>query len=145
MKLLKTAGLNFWFNATATVLTFVATILMIVTNSTQGYALQSAPLGIAFAVLAVLFACGATVLVLKFADTHFIPSLVGLAALVFNVVAIAVMILGRANLVASLFTFDAYNNIGWKVFNVSITSLVFFLLAELVLIVGSFLSRKEKA
>ena len=143
MKFLKNASSNFWLNAVAIVFTLVGTILLISTSATPGYSIPSSGLGIAFAVLAIIFAGGSIALARKFGETHPIPSVLGLAALIFNVIAIAVIILGRANLAASLLTFDSYNSIGWSVFAVSISALIFFLLADIALIVGAFLSRKS--
>lgn len=143
MKFLKSAGVNFWLGAVAALFTLIATILLIVTCSTPGYSVSSSGLGITFAVLAIILAAAAVFTALKLGDAHPVPSVLGLAALVFNVVAIAVIILGRANLAASLFTFDSHNAIGWSVLGVSIASLVLFLLADIALIVGAFFSKKQ--
>ena len=143
MKFLKSVGMNFWFNASATLFALLGAILLMVTNGTPGYALGMAGAGIAFAILAVLASAGSVALLRKFGATHPATSVTGIAAVVFNVVAISVLILGRANLAASLFTFDAYNNIGWGVFSVSVASMVFFVLSALGLIVGAFFDDKK--
>lgn len=143
MKFVKSVGLNFWFNAAATLFALLGAILLMVTNGTPGYALEMAEIGIAFAILAVLAAAGGALLSKKFGAVHPVPSAVGIAAVVFNVVAVAVLILGRANLAASLFTFDAYNNIGWGVFSVSVASMVFFVLSSVALMVGAFFGDKK--
>ena len=143
MKFLKSVGINFWFSAAATLFALLGAILLMVTNGTPGYALGMAGAGIAFAILAVLASAGSAFLSEKFGATHFTTSVAGIAAVVFNVVAISVLILGRANLAASLFTFDAYNNIGWGVVSVSVASMVFFVLSALALMVGAFFGDKK--
>lgn len=144
MNVLKNAGINFWLNASSVLLTLIGTILLIVTNSTAGYELSQFGLGITFAVLSLVFACGAAYLVTKMDATHPIPSVLGLAVLVSEVIVIATLILGRANLAASLFTFDEHNIIGWGVFRVSVTAMVFFLLSSIIMIVGAFISKSTK-
>ena len=74
-EMIKKAGITFWFNAVAAVLSLVALILFAVTNGTQGYSVYNGGLGIALSVLGLIAVCGMTVSSLKFGSQHFLTAL----------------------------------------------------------------------
>jgi hypothetical protein len=141
---IKKAGVTFYLNVIAAVLTLVAAIIYIATNATRGYAVINGGMGIAFVIIALLLIVGGTYLSLKFGSQHFLKAIADVLAIVLICVAFGVLLSDRVGIASSLFTWDSHNANGWAAFYSSIVCLVFMLLAVLVIIVNAFFDNSKK-
>jgi hypothetical protein len=141
---LKKAGVTFYLDVAAGVLSLVAAILFIATNAARGFAVLNGGMGIAFAVIGLVLIAGGAYLSIRFGAQHFLTAIVKLVALVFLCLAIGVLLSDRVGLASSLFTWDSHNSAGWSAFYSSVVSIIFMLLAVIVLIVNAFLDNKKK-
>ena len=141
---LKKAGVTFYLNVAAGLLALIGWIIYLVTNATAGYAIVGGGVGIALGLLAVLMIAGAAYTSIRFGAQHYITAAIKIAAMVFVMVTLGVLLLDRVGLASSLLTWDSHNALGWSVFNTSIVCAVFLLLSAITLIVCAFF-KNEKA
>ena len=142
-EMIKKAGITFWFNAVAAVLSLVALILFAVTNGTQGYSVYNGGLGIALSVLGLIAVCGMTVSSLKFGSQHFLTAVLRVATIVFLFAAFGILLSDRVGLASSLFTWDSHNTIGWGALYNSIACAIMLLVAVILLTVNAFLNSEK--
>lgn len=142
-EVIKKLGLTFWFTVVAGILTLTATIIFGVTNSTAGYSVEKGPLGIALGVLAVVLIGVSAFTTYKFGAQNPITAALKLVALIFVCVDISLLVMSRAILASALFTWDAYNDLGWSVLYTSIGAVVVAVIAILVLIVTAFMNNRK--
>jgi hypothetical protein len=140
---LKKAGVTFYLNVVACILSLVASILFIASNATRGYAVLNGGAGIAFAVLAVLLIAGGAFLSIKFGSQHYLTAIVKLVALVFLCLAMGILLSDRVGLASSLFTWDSHNSVGWGAFYSSVVCIIFILLSVIILIVNAFFDNRK--
>ena len=140
---MKNTGKSFVLHLAAAVLALAGMVIYFVTNSTPGYALISGTTGIIAGVAGVILSAVCALAVRKFGAQHFTAFILGLAALAGLMVAIGVLLSGRAELASALFTWNSGNTLGWRVFYTSVASGACLLVSVIVLIVAGF--AKDKA
>ena len=110
----------------------------------EDYALASMGMYAAEIVAAVVLVALAAWSATRDADNGII-GLAATAVSVFLLVNVAVSVVGSRILLASgLFTWNSANQVGWSVWNSTITAVVVLLVAGLVLVVGAFLPQGKK-
>lgn len=145
MKLLKKFPVSAFLYAAATLLSLLGFIFVLVTNSVQGNNLgNQAGLGITFSVFSLLLSALSVFVTIRFGNKFWTP-IVHLLAVGFNGFLFGFILLNRAELVSSLFTWDSMNTLGWTAFSTSVVAIVFYVLASLLITVGMFFSQEKKA
>lgn len=145
LEFLKRQGVTFYLSAVACLMTLVGIITVAVSSGVQGYAMSNLGLILFASIAAILLMVAGIVLTDRFGAHHFIVAIVNLLALVLLMVAFGNVIMERAVLASSQFSYDAVNAVGWGVLYNSIAGLVLFLLSAILLIVGSFFKGKKTA
>lgn len=139
---LKNAGIKFYISVVAFVLTLVAWIIMLVSNAVVGYSLQNAALSITFGVISLVVMAAGIVLSFKL---NLISDILMFIAFILVGVALSLTLADRVYLASGLFTWDHDNALGWQAFYTALTSVVFYLVTEVALIVAAFMSGKKES
>ena len=128
----------------ATLLGIVGFIFFLVSNATQGNSFDvNTGLGISMAVIGLISSLVGLFVSYRFADAPWAP-LIHLVTIACYGVLFGFIILNRVELISSLFTWDSMNTLGWSAFRTSIVSLVFYVLASIVITVAMFFPDKKK-
>ena len=141
---IKNAGVIFWLNAAACLLSFIGMILLAVSNGIRGYAITGGGTAVALAVIGFILAAVATFGTFKFGSQHFITAIARVVSIVLIAVAFGILLSDRVGLASSLFTWDSHNEVGWNAFNLSIGSAVLMLISIIVMILCAFMNNKKK-
>lgn len=144
--MMKKLGLTFFLNAGAGLFALIAWILFMVSNGISAdYVVNNGGTAITVGIISVLLIAAGTFASIKFGSQHFITAFLKLAGLACLMVMVAILLMDRAVLAASLFTFAGTGNAtGWAAFYTAVVSIVLGLLAVFVLIATAFMNNKKK-
>lgn len=134
-------GIKGYIQIGACALALVTCVLLLITNAVPGYPIQNGAWIICFEAVAILTLVASFILSVKntlISDALLYVTFVSIG------VSIAMMVSARVVLASGLFTWDPYNELGWRAYNTSVTSVVLDLIAELGLIVSAFMAGKEE-
>lgn len=134
-------GIEGYIQIGACALALVTCVLLLITNAVPGYPIQNGAWIICFETVAFLTSVASFILSAK--NTLISDALLYVAFVSIGV-SIAMMGSARVVLASGLFTWDPYNELGWRAYNTSVTSVVLNLIAELGLIVSAFMAGKEE-
>ena len=134
-------GIKGYIQIGACALALVTCVLLLITNAVPGYPIQNGAWIICFEAVAILTLVASFILSAK--NTLISDALLYVAFVSIGV-SIAMMVSARVVLASGLFTWDPYNELGWRAYNTSVTSVVPNLIAELGLIVSAFMAGKEE-
>ena len=139
----KKIGVSFCINVVATLLVLVGFILALVSNAKPGFAFTNAAGVIVLSVVGLIAFCAAAFSELFFGAHSLITFCVKTVAVVAVAVAFMFIIDTRAVDVASLASWDTENAVGWSAFYTGAAAAVFYLVAEILYIVTSFMKEKK--
>ena len=145
LEFLKKQGVAFYLSVVACLMTIIGIILTAVSSSVQGYAMANLGLILFAAIAAIVLIVAGVILAGRFGAHHVAVVAVNLVAMILLCVAFGNIIMERAVLASSQFSYDAVNTIGWGVLYNSIAGLVLFLLSAILLVVGSFFKGRKAA
>ncbi len=145
LEFLKKQGVEFYLSVVACLMTIIGIILTAVSSSVQGYAMANLGLILFAAIAAIVLIVAGVILAGRFGAHHVAVVAVNLVAMILLCVAFGNIIMERAVLASSQFSYDAVNTIGWGVLYNSIAGLVLFLLSAILLVVGSFFKGRKAA
>lgn len=145
LEFLKKQGVAFYLSVVACLMTIIGIILTAVSSSVQGYAMANLGLILFAAIAAIVLIVAGVILAGRFGAHHVAVVAVNLVAMILLCVAFGNIIMERAVLASSQFSYDAVNTVGWGVLYNSIAGLVLFLLSAILLIVGSFFKGRKAA
>lgn len=140
---LKKAGAAFWIDAVSAVMALVMAIVFIVISATPSYGLSGEGMCVALSIITFILISASAYLSVKAGSQHCLTAIVRVVALVLLCVLLYTLVAGRVDLISALFSWDSYNEIGWKTFYISVVCLAFLLLSLVTLIVSAFV-RSEK-
>lgn len=145
LEFLKKQGVAFYLSVVACLMTIIGIILTAVSSSVQGYAMANLGLILFAAIAAIVLIVAGVILAGRFGAHHVAVVAVNLVAMILLCVAFGNIIMERAVLASSQFSYDAVNTVGWGVLYNSIAGLVLFLLSAILLVVGSFFKGRKAA
>ncbi len=136
---MKKQGIGAYLNTLAAVLGIVGIVAAIIcSNMTITYSLGNLEKIVILAVCAIVLSIFAVYLPNKFGNHDIFSTVSVLGAIALFATAFGNVISERILLIAGLFSYDSVNTVGWQVFYVTVVSIVAFLVACLVLIIGAF-------
>ncbi len=136
-------SVNFWLSAVSVILTLVGIILISVSSSVQGYSISELAIIVVCGVFAMICMLGGIWLSDRFGPHHWSTFVANLVSIVLLSFCFANVIMARAVLTSSQFSFDAVNTVGWTVLYESFVSLGMFLVSAILLVVSGY-NGKEK-
>lgn len=144
MKFIKELCISTILYAVASVFSVVAFILLLVSNSVQGNAIDGIGMGIAFGIIG-MFASFASVFVsIKYPRQIWAP-IVHLVAVACFGVLFAFILLNRVELAAAVFSYDSNNSLAWTAFTTGVVAIVLYAVASLLITIGMFFLQYKPA
>lgn len=143
MKLFKNP--TFYLSALAIIATIVGVVFTTLSSNVQGYMLMLTELTTIYvcAIIAVVLLIAGIICSQLIGAHSFIVYILNLAAMVLLCVAFGEIIMGRAVLASAQFSYDSVNTVGWGVLYQSIAGLALFLVADILILVESFLKGQK--
>lgn len=137
---IKKQGTAFYFNVLAAVVGIVALAAMVISSTmTDAYALNSFPLYVLGAAIGVVLIAVVIYAANRWGNYDYVGTIAGVAAVALFSAVIGGIIMNRILLISGLFSWNSGNTPGWNVFYASVVSIVCFVVAIVLLIIGSFL------
>lgn len=137
---IKKQGTAFYFNVLAAVVGIVALAAMVISSTmTDAYALNSFPLYVLGAAIGVILIAVVIYAANRWGNYDYVGTIAGVAAVALFSAVIGGIIMNRILLISGLFSWNSGNTPGWNVFYASVVSIVCFVVAIVLLIIGSFL------
>ena len=138
--IIKKQGLASYLNVIACIVAIVGLVtLTICSTMEEAYALNSFTLLFAGGVTGIALILFAIFASNRWGNYDYASTISLAAAVAIFTVIIGNVINNRILLISGLFSFNAGNKLGWSVFYVTVISLVCFLIAILLMIVGAFM------
>ena len=137
---LKKQGAGFYFQALAAVVAAAAMITMVISsNISIAEALNSLSMYLLEAAAGIVLILVAVYSSNRFGNYDYISTIAMMAAVGLFAAVICGMILSRILLISGLFSWNSMNTAGWKVFYVSVASMVYNVVSIILLIISAFL------
>ena len=128
----------------AFIIAIVGCALLYKADSTVGYQMLDGETSKLCSVFVILLLCAGIISYL-FLGEHFpVTVCLNLIALVLATVSVGLLVLNRAELAASLTSFDSQNQLGWSVLYASIAAGVVIVVDIVLIIVGAFFGGGER-
>lgn len=143
IEFIKKRGLVFWFSAAAAVLTIVGMIVMLISNGIHGYTMRNVGLFAAVSIVAILILAASEILAIKYGDKPWLTAFTAVAVALICLV-LGFVLLNRVDVASAIWTWDAGNKQAESAWNTGVISVVFYLIAAIVIIVSAFFRRPEK-
>lgn len=140
--MLKKLTVPFFMQVAAFVLALVGIIVAAVSNGTENYPIPSANLLFLFGILGLILSACTTLVSFMFGNDHILSFIARALAIAFISVSLCMVITNRVE-VAGTFSFDRENIAAIFAFTSAMVAVGFFLVADLILIVSSFFSKKQ--
>lgn len=126
----------------ATALSIASLICITISNSIEGYSLTNPALAFSSAIISILLCVAGFIVNLRSDINEIVRGCIGLLAICLLSVYFGSIILQRSELVASQFTYDRVNTLGWQALIPSLVSIGLSLLAAISITIGAFLKDK---
>lgn len=139
----KKVGVTTVLIAVAAILSLVGTIIFIISNVVDGYAIDNGGFGITIGFLSFLLVCGAVYSSHQFGSQHCVTAILKLVSLILMFIDILLIVLTRGSTVAAVFMYDQTNVIAWKAVNTSIASAAVMLVSIILLVIAAFQDNKK--
>ena len=127
----------------AAILALVGLIVGAISNGIEGYAIQNFGLTVAFSIISIVLAAGVAFSAIKFGNQHFISAAGRVAIILLLAFGLTFIISNRVEVVSTL-SWDRDNQATVAAWNTGLTSVIFFVLADIAFIVSGFFGDKEK-
>lgn len=144
MKFIKELCLSTILYAVAALLSVVAFILLLVSHSVQGNAIDGIGLGIAFGIIGMLASFASVFVSIRYPREIWAP-IVHLVAIACFGVLFGFILLNRVELAAAVFSYDSNNALGWTAFTTGVVSIILYVLSSLLITVGMFFLQYKPA
>ncbi|MGX8698634.1 MAG: hypothetical protein ACSW8F_01720 [bacterium] len=142
--MLKKLSTGAWFSLVAAIAGVVGLVGMIASNNIDSaYALKTIGSLITMAICGVVLCLASFWSPSKFGNHDFISTFGTVLAIWLFMSALGTMIGDRVLMIAGLFSYNSQNMVGWSVFYATVVGAVGYVLASVLLIVGSFLKNAK--